>query len=217
MFIVFEGLDGSGKSTLMKSFKSSLSQKGQDYLEVFDPGCTSIGDKVREIILSKRDKPSSEAELLLYQASRAELVEKKIKPALKALRWVVSDRFYQSTLAFQGYGRGLNISKINWLSEFATSGLSPDLVVWVNTPVDVCQERLQKRKDEGDTLNRLDEEKLAFHQRVFEGYQNQSETDKKSHWIVLDGLKTPVELGKDLAEAFSKFETDFCKKTKGLR
>ncbi len=213
MFVVFEGLDGSGKSTLMRSFKESLKLRGLDYEEVFDPGCTSIGNKVREIILSKLDKPSSEAELLLYQASRAELVAKKIKPALEASRWVVSDRFYQSTLAFQGYGRGLDISKINWLNEFATSGLSPDVVIWVNTPVDVCQKRLQKRKDEGDELNRLDEEKRTFHQKVFEGYEHQSKTDGKSHWIILNGLKKPEELAQDLNEAFSDFE----KTRKGLK
>lgn len=207
MFIVFEGLDGSGKSTLMRAFKELLKSRDIDYEEVFDPGCTSIGDKVREIILSKADKPSSGAELLLYQASRAELIDKKIKPALDASRWVVSDRFYQSTLAFQGYGRGLSISNINWLSDFATSGLAPDVVIWVNTPVDVCQARLQKRKDEGAELNRLDEEKLAFHQKVFEGYKHQSETDKKSHWIVLDGLKTPDELSKDLNKAFKEYES----------
>jgi dTMP kinase len=203
MFVVFEGLDGSGKSTLMRAFKEYLEDKKQGFKEVFDPGCTSIGDKVREVLLSKEDKPTSQAELLLYQASRAELVYKVIKPSLEAGSWVVSDRFFQSTLAFQGYARGLSLENIHWLNNFATGGLSPDVVVWINTPVEVCAERLQKRKNEGGELSRLDEEKKAFHQKVFEGYKALSE-DKNTNtaWIVLDGLKTPEELTKELIKKF---------------
>lgn len=207
MFVVFEGLDGSGKSTLMRAFKESLRQREIDFEEIFDPGGTSVGDKVREVLLSKEDKPSSKTELLLYQASRAELVDKKIRPALDSERWVVSDRFYQSTWAFQGYGRGLDLSSVEWLNKYATEGCAPDVVVWINTPVDVCQERLQKRKSEGEELSRLDEEKRAFHQKVYEGYKAISESDKDSHWIVLDGLKTPKELADELLESFTKFES----------
>lgn len=206
VFVVFEGLDGSGKSTLMRSFKKGLNEKEVSFTEVFDPGGTSIGDKVREVLLSKADKPSDEAELLLYQASRAELVQKVIKPALKKGDWVVSDRFYQSTLAFQGYGRSLDLDSIHWLNRYVTQGTTPDVVVWVNTPVEVCGERLQKRKSEGEELSRLDEEKVAFHQKVFEGYKTISETDEISHWIVLDGLKTPEELAIDLQQRFAAFE-----------
>lgn len=206
MFVVFEGLDGSGKSTLMRAFKERLKNQEIQFEEVFDPGGTSVGDQIRAILLSKVEKPSGEAELLLYQASRAELVVKKIKPALEASKWVVSDRFYQSTLAFQGHGRGLSVSNIDWLNEFATGGKSPDVVVWINTPVDVCKERLQKRKSEGEELSRLDEEKRAFHQKVYEGYKNLSETDKKSHWIILDGLRPPEDLTRELNEAFDQLE-----------
>lgn len=203
MFVVFEGLDGSGKSTLMRAFKKHLEAKSQAFEEVFDPGGTSVGDKVREVLLSKADKPSSQTELLLYQASRAELVHKVIKPALENGKWIVSDRFFQSTLAFQGYGRGLSLENITWLNNFATSGLSPDVVVWINTPVEVCAERLQKRKSEGEELSRLDEEKKAFHQKVFEGYKALSEDkNTKTKWIVLDGVKSPEELSAELIEKF---------------
>jgi dTMP kinase len=205
MFIVFEGLDGSGKSTLMRAFKKSLNNKQIDFEEVFDPGGTSVGDKVREILLSKSEKPSDEAELLLYQASRAELVNKKIKPALKLSKWVVSDRFYQSTQAFQGYGRGLSLSDIDWLSHYAVQGTHPDLVVWVNTPVEVCQERLQKRKSEGEELSRLDEEKLQFHQKVYEGYEELSkQNNNNTKWLVLDGAKKPETLQLELIQYFEQ-------------
>jgi len=205
MFVVFEGLDGSGKSTLMRAFKAYLAQLNQGFLEVFDPGGTPIGDKIRQVLLAKDDVPSVEAELLLYQASRAELVSKLIKPALKSGEWVVSDRFYQSTLAFQGFGRGISIDQIKWLNVYATGGLEPDVVVWVNTPIEVCGERLQKRKSEGEELSRLDEEKQVFHQKVFEGYKALSEEPAgKTKWIVLDGRKTPEELSADLIASFQK-------------
>jgi len=205
MFVVFEGLDGSGKSTLMRAFKAYLDSKNQSFKEVFDPGGTPIGDKVREVLLSKEDVPAVQTELLLYQASRSELVFKLIKPALDSGLWVLSDRFYQSTIAFQGYGRGISLDEINWLSLYATGGLKPDVVVWVNTPVDVCSERLQKRKSEGEELSRLDEEKRAFHQKVYQGYKALSEAkDDKTKWIVLEGEKSPEALSKDLISCFEK-------------
>ena len=202
MFVVFEGLDGSGKSTLMRAFKSYLKSQDQSYVEVFDPGGTSVGDKIREVLLTKEEKPSSRAELLMYQASRAELVSKVIEPALKEKKWVVSDRFYQSTLAFQGFGRGLDTDDIDWLNHFATNSCAPDVVVWVDTPVEVCAERLQKRKASGEELSRLDEEKRSFHTKVYEGYKSLSQTDQKSRWIVLNGLKSPDELSKELIQNF---------------
>ena len=205
MFVVFEGLDGSGKSTLMTAFKEHLNAKSRAYVEVFDPGGTPVGDKIRQILLTKDHVPSDEAELLMYQASRAELVFKVIKPALEKNQWVISDRFYQSTLAFQGHARGINLEKIDWLNDYATGGLAPDVVVWVNTPVEVCSERLQKRKNRGEDLSRLDEEKRAFHQRVYEGYKSMSEKpSENTRWIVLDGNKTPSDLKTDLISSFEK-------------
>lgn len=203
MFVVFEGLDGSGKSTLMRAFKSYLKTKDQRFKEVFDPGGTPIGDKVREILLAKEEVPAVQTELLLYQASRSELVFKLIRPALDSGDWVVSDRFYQSTLAFQGFGRGISTDDINWLNTYATGGLEPDVVVWVNTPVEICSERLQKRKAGGEELSRLDEEKKAFHQKVYEGYKSLSKNPgKKTKWIVLDGQKSPDALALDLTQFF---------------
>jgi dTMP kinase len=205
VFVVFEGLDGCGKSTLMRAFKSYLSLKNQNYTEVFDPGGTPIGDKVRQVLLDKQDVPAVQTELLLYQASRSELVFKLIKPALDAGKWVISDRYYQSTLAFQGFGRGISIDEINWLNSYATGDLKPDVVVWVNTPVDVCSERLQKRKSEGEELSRLDEEKRAFHQKVYEGYKSLSkENNKGTKWLVLDGEKSPQALADDLIKSFDE-------------
>ncbi len=206
MFIVFEGLDGSGKSTLMKAFKKSLLSRQIKFEQVVDPGGTKVGDKIRKILLSKEEKPLAETELLLYQASRAELVAKKIKPALKAGKWVVADRFYQSTLAFQGYGRGLSVGDIEWLNNFATKSLVPNVVIWVDTPVDICQQRLEKRKFEGEALDRLEEERLSFHNKVYNGYKSTLKMDEKSYWIVLDGRQGFKELLEELDKKFSDFQ-----------
>lgn len=202
MFVVFEGLDGSGKSTLMRFFKEELKKRGCEFIETFDPGGTEIGDQIREVLLSKKTKPEDKTELLLYEASRVELVEKVMKPALQQKKWVISDRFYYSTTAFQGYGRGLDLDEVDKLNHFATSGLVPDKVVWVNTPVEECQKRLGKRLLGGEDLSRLDEEKVSFHKKVFEGYTKMSEEQKDSSWLVLDGLLSPEELYAKLKQEF---------------
>lgn len=200
MFIVFEGLDGSGKSTLINRFFEDLKSHNVSYVTTSDPGGTEVGDSIRNVLLDKSLSPDPLTELLLYQASRAELVKKVIMPALKDKKWVVSDRFYPSTLSFQGYARGIDVAKINWLNKLVTDKFKPNYVVWVNTPLEVCQERLNKRASEGESLNRLDEEKIAFHQKVYEGYKAQSLLDKNSQWVVLDGTKSPDDLYKSFHE-----------------
>lgn len=203
MFLVFEGLDGSGKSTLMRFFKEDLRRRGIEFIETFDPGATAIGDEIRKILLSKKLEPEAKSELLLYEASRVELVEKIMRPALRDKKWILSDRFYFSTTAFQGYGRGLDIESIEWLNSYATSGLRADFVFWVNTSVEECQKRMNQRLLGGEELSRLDVEKRDFHQRVYEGYKKMAE-DKKSQtkWIELDGNKKPEEIYKDLSVKF---------------
>ena len=194
MFIVFEGLDGSGKSTLIERFFEELKERKIPYVFTSDPGGTEVGDCIRKVILDKRLDPEPLTELLLFQASRVELVKKVILPSLKDKKWVISDRFYPSTLSFQGYARGLDVAKINWLNKLVTDKCKPDYIVWVNTSIQVCQQRLEKRSEDGDSLNKLDEEKLLFHQKVYEGYKAQSLLDKNSQWVILDGDKTPEEL-----------------------
>ncbi len=200
MFIVFEGLDGSGKSTLMKRFFEELKNQKIEYVETSDPGGTDLGRAVREVLLNKEFTPDPLTELLLYQSSRAELVKKVILPSLKEKKWVVSDRFYPSTLSFQGYARGIDVAKVNWLNNLVTDKCKPNFVVWVDTSIEVCQERLQKRLSDGETLNRLDEEKVAFHEKVYEGYKAQSLLDKNSQWIVLDGNQEPEALFKNFSD-----------------
>lgn len=207
MFIVFEGLDGSGKSTLIKSFINELKKHNVGHCFTKDPGGTEVGDKIRDLILDKSLEPEGLTELLLYQASRAELVKKVILPCLKDKKWVISDRFYPSTLSFQGYARGIDVAKINWLNKLVTDKCKPDYVVWVDTPVEVCQERLMKRDSEGEDLNRLDQEKVSFHKKVYEGYKAQSLLDKDTQWIVLDGNKSQEELFSDFFDRLGSLWT----------
>lgn len=203
MFVVFEGLDGSGKSTLLDRFKLELSLKKLNFTEAFDPGGTEIGQKIREVLLSNSMKPDKKTELLLYEASRVELVKHIIEPALYQKKWVVSDRYYYSTLAFQGYGRGIDLEIIENLNKFVTNNLVPDVVVWVDTPVEECQKRLGKRKSEGGEMSRLDLEEIEFHQRVYKGYLKTAEynTDK-TKWLILDGMQSKDALYESFKQKF---------------
>ncbi len=200
MFVVFEGLDGAGKSTLMKGLFLKLKELKKAYISTQDPGGTGVGDKIRAVLLADKVlAPSPETELLLYQASRTELMDKVIKPALNDSKWVISDRFYQSTIAFQGHARGFSMDVINWLNAFASQNKAPDFVIWVDTPVEECQRRLQKRVNEGEELDRLDSEKIDFHMKVREGYLAQSKNpEKNTKWIVLDGTKSIEDMTKDM-------------------
>lgn len=196
MFVVFEGLDGSGKSTLMRSFFGELNSRKIEFVETQDPGGSPLGNQIRKILLDTTPAPHPSTELLLYEASRSELVTKVILPGLAEQKWVICDRFFPSTVAFQGYARNLDLEVIDQLNEFATSGLSPDLIVWVNTPVDVCQERLMNR--DSAELNRLDREALEFHQKVQKGYAAMKKSNKGGAWLELDGTKSPEELLREL-------------------
>ena len=171
-FVVLEGIDGCGKTTQLEHLvqwlpSSGLMPAGSALIQTREPGGTRLGRAVRELLLHTRSDqaPGPTAELLLYAADRAQHVETVIRPALMRGDWVISDRFSGSTLAYQGYGRGLDRGLIDQLERIATEGLQPDLTLWLTLPI---EESLQRRR--GDQADRIEAEGRGFLQRVIEGF-----------------------------------------------
>jgi dTMP kinase len=182
--IALEGIDGSGKSTQARALAAALGA-----LATHEPGATPLGASLRALLLSP-DAPalSAQAEALLMAADRAEHVDQVLRPALEAGRWVVSDRYAGSTLAYQGWGRGLDVSALGSLVEFATGGLAADLSVLVDVPVEVAAAR--RGGGGADKLERLGAE---FAGRVREGFAALAAGDA-AHWVVVDGTGPEPEV-----------------------
>jgi dTMP kinase len=167
-FITFEGPEGSGKSTQLRLLSSWLIAHGIEPLITREPGGTRISEQVRAVLHNPdHTEMTAETEILLYSAARAQHVAQVIRPALESGKIVLCDRFYDSTYAYQGYGRGLSLEALRQITTFATRGLVPDLSLYLDVPPEVG---LRRRETGGEEMNRLDRETLAFHQRVREGY-----------------------------------------------
>lgn len=186
-FITFEGPDGSGKSTQFKLLAAYLREQGYDVLATREPGGTAIGEQIRQVLHSLDNKEMHpRAEILLYCASRAQLVHQVIRPHLDKGGVVLCDRYADSTLAYQGYGRGLNLYVLRIILGFATGGLKPDLTIYLDID---CEEGLRRRRTGGGEWNRMDEQTLEFHRRVRQGYL--ALTQMEPHrWVVIDGARS---------------------------
>ena len=173
LFITFEGLDGSGKTTQMRRLAKRLRARGHVVLETVEPGGTEIGGKIRQVLLDAANQElSPTAELLLYFASRAQNVDERIGPALRRGEIVLADRFTDSTLVYQGCGRGLGAETVLALDRVACRGLKPDLTLLVDIDVETSLARARARnaaQPAGET--RMDEQSLEFHRKVYEAYQ----------------------------------------------
>jgi dTMP kinase len=189
MFITFEGPDGSGKTTQVGHTVATLRERGYNVLHTREPGGTAIGDQIRHILHDMENKTMSpRAELLLFSASRAQIVDEAIKPHLASGGLVVCDRFFDSTMAYQGYGHGLDLSILRTITEFATGGLRPDLTILLDiAPEDGLQRRLSAI-DKGVEWTRLDDMELAFHRRVREGYYKLIEAEPK-RWVKINAAQ----------------------------
>ncbi|MDO4531866.1 MAG: dTMP kinase [Bacillota bacterium] len=167
-FISVEGGDGSGKSTQIRNIEAYLRERGKEVLLTREPGGTPVAEKIRELILDPANTAlTGRAEMLLYAASRAQHVEEKILPALEAGKVVLSDRFTDSSIAYQAYGRGLGdmVAEVN---RIATGGKAPDLTIFLNiTPAAGIA---RKNQQDGHVLDRLELEQAAFHEKVYAGY-----------------------------------------------
>ncbi len=183
MFITFEGPEGSGKSTQIKLIAQWLQERGYTVIQTREPGGTPIGDQIRHILHDVENTAMvSEAEILLYSASRAQVVGEVIRPALtKPNTVILCDRYFDSTYAYQGFGRGLDLSKLRTITEFATGGLKPNLTLLLDIDV---ERGLARRVANAEEMNRLDLEKIEFHQRVRAGYFALLEGDER--WVVVD-------------------------------
>jgi dTMP kinase len=194
MFITFEGPDGSGKTTQLTLLAEYLDQQGYAVFQTREPGGTSIGDQIRQIVHShENEEMHPRAEMLLYSASRAQLVGQVIHPHLEAGEIVLCDRFYDSTLAYQGYGHGLDLDALRQITRFATGGLCPDLTFYLEISP---QAGLKRRQRDGNAeWNRLDAQSLAFHRQVHDGYQALIAAEP-ARWAVIDGDR-PIEVIQD--------------------
>ena len=167
LLISFEGPDGSGKSTQLQMLKDYLSEKGHEVIFTREPGGTIISEKIREIILdNKNENMNAMCEALLYAASRAQLVSEIIKPALKAGKIVICDRFVHSSIVYQGIGRELGVERIKSINDAALDGLEVDLIFMLS----ISYEEGLMRKEKQRALDRLENSGDDFHKRVFDGY-----------------------------------------------
>jgi dTMP kinase len=182
-FITFEGVDGAGKSTHLAWFANALRQRGHDVVVTREPGGTSIGEQLREILLHQPMCIGTEA--LLMFAARLEHIEQVIKPALHAGKWVISDRFSDASFAYQGGGRGLDWDKLSQLEQWVHSDLQPDLTLFFDVPLEVARRRLANNV----SLDRFEQEQGDFFERVRAGYHKRIQQDPQ-RYVVIDADQT---------------------------
>jgi dTMP kinase len=195
-FITLEGPDGSGKSTQSKLLAEKVSALGLDVLLTREPGGSAIGDQIRQVLFTlDNTSMHPKTEFLLFSASRAQHVNEVIRPHLDRGGVVISDRYFHSSLAYQGYGHQLNLEKLQEITTFATGDLLPDLILLLDLPV---MEGLQRRKREGD-WNRLDAYQEEFHQRVREGYLSMAASDPE-RWVIIDAVPPVEEIQSNLQQ-----------------
>ena len=170
LFLSFEGGEASGKSVQAKRLAERLVAAGREVVVVREPGSTPVGERVRDIVLHAQEIPlGANAQALLYSTARAQLVRDVIRPALAAGKIVIVDRFYDSTLAYQGYGHGADLAQLRAVTEFAVGDTRPDRTLLLDLPVDAAERRAATRKP-GRAWDRFEAEARAFHERVREGY-----------------------------------------------
>ena len=187
LFVTFEGPEGSGKSTQLAALADFLEAQGVPVVRTREPGGTPIGEQVRRILLDHANQGMHpRTEVLLFQASRAEHVTKRIAPALEQGQVVLCDRYADSTLAYQGYGRQTDLAALAQVVAYATGGVMPDLTLLLDLPV---EEGLRRRRPLLQEWNRLDAETLAFHRRVRQGYLRLA-AQEPARWVTIDARRS---------------------------
>ena len=195
LFITFEGADGCGKTTQMKLLAEYLKQQGKDVVLTREPGGKGLGEKVREILLNYDGPVSDRCESFLFLADRAQNIDIIVNPAVEDGKIVLCDRHIDSTVAYQGYGRGLDIERINKLNNIATNGKKPDLTFVFDIDVETSMKRVGKEKD------RMESAGIDFHNRVRKGYLELAKQEPQ-RIKVLDATKSIEEIHKNVVEIF---------------
>jgi dTMP kinase len=197
MFITLEGPEGSGKSMQIPELADFVRKQGFEVLTTREPGGTTIGDQIRQVIM-RMDNTSMHpnTEILLFCAARAQIVAEVIRPNLEKGVVVISDRYADSTLAYQGYGHGLDLKILHEILHFATGGLKPDLTLLLDVDV---EEGLLRRKKSGGEWNRLDAQQLEFHKRVRRGYQIMAQ-EEPGRWRLINASQDPSRVQLDLQD-----------------
>ncbi len=191
MFITLEGPDGSGKTTQIRLLYDALVAAECDVLLTREPGGTAIGDQIRVVLHDIENTDIvPETEILLYSASRAQLVGQVIRPALAAGTIVLCDRYADSTMAYQGYGRGLNLEALTAITDFATGGLKPDLTLFLDLEPEIG---LTRRKTSGQESNRMDRQTLDFYRLTRRGYHTLAEMEPE-RWVSIDASGSITEV-----------------------
>ncbi len=177
-FIVFEGIEASGKSTQIQLLAEHLQKTDNDFILIREPGGTDIGERIRAILkdTSYLNKMTPETELLLMNAARAQLIREIISPALEQGKIVICDRYYYSSLAYQGYGRGIYISSLEQIINYSIGNLQPDIVFFMDIPLKISRQRIIKRNQQLQSKgiqvrDRFEEADMDFHQKVYSGYK----------------------------------------------
>ncbi len=186
MFITLEGPEGSGKTSHIPHLVQHLREKGHTVFPTREPGGTSIGEQIREVLHNlKNAEMNPRTETLLYQAARAQFVEQILRPHLTAGELVLSDRYADSTIAYQGYGHQQNLEQVRTLVQYATGGLMPDLTILLDLDVDLGL----RRKKKADEWNRLDAYTVEFHERVRTGYLELARQEPE-RWVIVDASQS---------------------------
>ncbi len=188
MLITFEGLDYSGKSTQVRLLSDRLTLQDHRVIVLREPGGTEIGEKIRKMLLDKTNTGMTEAsELFLFSASRSQLIQEVVRPALEAGMVVMSDRYYDSTTAYQGFGRGIALDVIHAINQYATGGLVPDLTFFLDIPIREIEKRMAAAKTNKD---RMESNDIEFYKRVRDGYLQIAKNE--SRYRIVNGLQ-PID------------------------
>jgi len=196
VFVTFEGPEGSGKSTQAALLAETLRSRGFEVVLTAEPGGDEVAKEIRSIVLHSRGEIVPEAELLLYLASRAQHVRRIIIPALERGAVVISDRYADSSTAYQGYGRGIDLGILKTLNDFATSGLVPDLTILLDIPVEIGLAREQEK-------TRFCAESMEFHNKVRDGFLNLAKQEPE-RWVIVDAMGSVEDVANKVLEAAYK-------------
>ncbi|MBK6875903.1 MAG: dTMP kinase [Ignavibacteria bacterium] len=202
MFITFEGIDLSGKSTQIKLLAEYLTRLKKKVVIVREPGGTKISERIRDILLDKDHfEMDDTTEFMLFSASRRQLTQEIIIPSLKKKSYVISDRYYDSSSAYQGYGGGLDLKMINSINNIASCGIEPDMTILLEIDLKCW---LSRKKTEGRTEDRIESKKIAYYRKVINGYKMIAGMNKK-RFVVVDATASKQEVHENIVSALSNF------------